>query len=44
MPGLASQFETDAATVQLTVSLYLLGLAVAQLCSGRCPTASAAGR
>jgi DHA1 family bicyclomycin/chloramphenicol resistance-like MFS transporter len=34
IPGLAVKFQTDAASVQLTVSLYLLGLAVAQLVFG----------
>ncbi len=34
MPGLATTFATDPATVQLTVSLYLMGLAVAQLVFG----------
>ena len=31
MPGMVSYFATDAATVQLTLSLYLLGMAVSQL-------------
>ena len=34
IPGLVAKFATDPATVQLTVSLYLLGLAVAQLVFG----------
>ena len=34
IPGLAVKFQTDAASVQLTVSLYLMGLAVAQLVFG----------
>jgi DHA1 family bicyclomycin/chloramphenicol resistance-like MFS transporter len=34
MPSLAISFATDPATVQLTVSLYLMGLAVAQLVFG----------
>jgi DHA1 family bicyclomycin/chloramphenicol resistance-like MFS transporter len=34
IPGLVDKFATDAAHVQLTVSLYLLGLAVAQLFFG----------
>jgi DHA1 family bicyclomycin/chloramphenicol resistance-like MFS transporter len=33
-PGLVSKLSTDTATVQLTVSLYLLGLAVSQLALG----------
>ena len=31
MPGMVSYFATDAATVQLTLSLFLLGMAVSQL-------------
>jgi DHA1 family bicyclomycin/chloramphenicol resistance-like MFS transporter len=34
IPGLMAKFATDAASVQLTVSLYLLGLAPAQLLFG----------
>jgi MFS transporter, DHA1 family, multidrug resistance protein len=34
IPGLVTKFATDAAHVQLTVSLYLMGLAVAQLVFG----------
>ena len=34
MPGLVTTFATDAASVQLTISLYLMGLAVAQLVFG----------
>ncbi len=34
IPGLATKFATDPANVALTVSLYLLGLAVAQLVFG----------
>ena len=34
IPGLAAKFATDTASVQLTVSLYLMGLAVAQLVFG----------
>ena len=34
IPGLVAKFATDAASVQLTISLYLLGLAVAQLVFG----------
>jgi DHA1 family bicyclomycin/chloramphenicol resistance-like MFS transporter len=34
IPGLVVRFATDPASVQLTVSLYLLGLAVAQLVFG----------
>jgi DHA1 family bicyclomycin/chloramphenicol resistance-like MFS transporter len=34
IPGLVDKFATDAAHVQLTVSLYLMGLAVAQLVFG----------
>jgi DHA1 family bicyclomycin/chloramphenicol resistance-like MFS transporter len=34
IPGLAVKFQTDTASVQLTVSLYLLGLALAQLVFG----------
>jgi len=34
IPGLVVKFATDPASVQLTVSLYLLGLAVAQLVFG----------
>lgn len=34
MPGLAIDFNTDYATVQLTLSLYLVGLAVATLMYG----------
>lgn len=33
-PGLAATLNTDPATVQLTVSLYLLGLALSQLALG----------
>jgi len=33
-PGLVATLDTDPATVQLTVSLYLLGLAVSQLALG----------
>jgi DHA1 family bicyclomycin/chloramphenicol resistance-like MFS transporter len=33
-PGLVATLKTDPATVQLTVSLYLLGLAVSQLALG----------
>ena len=31
MPGMVTYFATDAATVQLTLSLFLLGMAVSQL-------------
>lgn len=34
MPGLAKQFGVDYGTVQLTLTLYLIGLAVAQLVYG----------
>jgi MFS transporter, DHA1 family, multidrug resistance protein len=34
LPGLVAKFAADPASVQLTVSLYLLGLAVAQLLFG----------
>ena len=34
LPGLATRLSTDAGTVQLTVSLYLLSLASAQLLLG----------
>ena len=34
IPGLAAKFQTDTASVQLTVSLYLMGLALAQLVFG----------
>ena len=34
IPGLVAKFATDAASVQLTISLYLMGLAVAQLVFG----------
>jgi MFS transporter, DHA1 family, multidrug resistance protein len=34
VPGLVTTFGTDAAAVQLTLSLYLLGLAVSQLVMG----------
>ncbi len=34
IPGLVTRFESDAAHVQLTVSLYIVGLAVAQLVFG----------
>ncbi|TAD88900.1 MAG: Bcr/CflA family efflux MFS transporter [Alphaproteobacteria bacterium] len=34
MPGLVREFQTDHATVQLTLTLYLLGLAAAQLVYG----------
>ena len=34
IPGLAVKFQTDTASVQLTVSLYLMGLALAQLVFG----------
>jgi DHA1 family bicyclomycin/chloramphenicol resistance-like MFS transporter len=34
IPGMAAKFATDASNVALTVSLYLLGLAVAQLLFG----------
>src|SRR5580693_1613751 len=34
VPGLAATFAADPATVQLTLSLYLLGLAVSQLVMG----------
>src|SRR5262245_32294116 len=34
IPGLVARFAADPAEVQLTVSLYLLGLAVAQLVFG----------
>ena len=34
IPGLVAKFATDPASVQLTVSLYILGLAVAQLVFG----------
>jgi DHA1 family bicyclomycin/chloramphenicol resistance-like MFS transporter len=34
MPSLVTSFATDAASVQLTVSLFILGLAVAQLVFG----------
>src|SRR5262249_26302839 len=34
IPGLAAKFAADPASVQLTVSLYLMGLAAAQLLFG----------
>ena len=34
LPGLATKFAADPASVQLTVSLYLMGLAAAQLVFG----------
>ncbi len=34
MPGLIGTFGTDAGTVQLTLSLYLLGMAISQLVLG----------
>ncbi|MBC8242374.1 MAG: multidrug effflux MFS transporter [Alphaproteobacteria bacterium] len=34
MPGMAAEMKTDYATVQLTLSLYLAGLSVAQLLYG----------
>lgn len=34
MPGLQAAFETDYATVQLTLTLYLVGLAITQLLYG----------
>src|SRR5947209_15597019 len=34
LPGLAATLGTDTATVQLTVSLYLVGLATSQLLLG----------
>jgi DHA1 family bicyclomycin/chloramphenicol resistance-like MFS transporter len=34
IPGLVAKFAADPASVQLTVSLYLLGLSLAQLISG----------
>jgi DHA1 family bicyclomycin/chloramphenicol resistance-like MFS transporter len=34
IPSMVAKFATDAANVQLTISLYLLGLAVAQLIFG----------
>src|SRR3984893_16818925 len=34
IPSMVAKFATDPANVQLTVSLYLLGLAVAQLVFG----------
>src|SRR5262249_47239618 len=34
IPGLAAKFAADPASVQLTVSLYLMGLAAAQLVFG----------
>lgn len=34
MPGLVRVFETDYATIQLTLTLYLVGVAVAQLVYG----------
>jgi DHA1 family bicyclomycin/chloramphenicol resistance-like MFS transporter len=42
VPGLARQLASDEGTVQLTISLYLLGLAVAQLALG--PLADRFGR
>jgi DHA1 family bicyclomycin/chloramphenicol resistance-like MFS transporter len=34
VPGMVAKFATDAASVQLTISLYIMGLAVAQLVFG----------
>jgi DHA1 family bicyclomycin/chloramphenicol resistance-like MFS transporter len=34
IPGMVAKFATDAGSVQLTISLYILGLAVAQLVFG----------
>src|SRR3546814_13688275 len=34
MPGLVHVFDTDYATIQLTLTLYLIGVAVAQLAYG----------
>jgi DHA1 family bicyclomycin/chloramphenicol resistance-like MFS transporter len=42
MPGLVAAFDTDYATVQLTLTLYLFGLAIAQLVFG--PLADRFGR
>lgn len=34
VPGLAAAFSTDVATIQLTITLYLFGMAVSQLVMG----------
>jgi DHA1 family bicyclomycin/chloramphenicol resistance-like MFS transporter len=34
VPGLAKQFQADPASVQLTVSLYIMGIAISQLVMG----------
>ena len=45
LPGLVTRLASDTGTVQLTLSLYLLEpRRPRSFCSGRCPTASAAGR
>jgi DHA1 family bicyclomycin/chloramphenicol resistance-like MFS transporter len=44
MPGLIVTFGAQAGTVQLTLSLFLLGMAISQLVLGPCRTASAAAR
>ncbi len=42
IPGLVHTFATDAGTAQLTLTLYLLGMAISQLCLG--PLADRLGR
>jgi len=44
VPRLVEALASDKETVQLTISLYIAGLAIAQLSPGPSPTASAAGR
>ena len=45
LPQMANRLASDVATIQLTVTVYLLALAGRPACRwGRCRTASAAGR
>jgi MFS family permease len=42
-PRMAADLRTSATTIELTLTAFLLGLAVGRLSSGRCPTATADG-
>ncbi len=44
LPVLASTFRRDISIAQMTVSLYMVGIACSQLSWDRCRTSSAAGR
>ena len=44
LPDTARALGVSAGAIQLTITLYLIGLAIGQLLYARCPTGSVAGR